>query len=69
MIPDMIHSTSLPAFSGATAPQRSAPVRTLRDLVPVAAQAAPALRPQVNSQPGVVPPSNTPRGSLLNLQV
>jgi len=61
----MIHSTSLPAFSGATAPAaRSLPVRPVRDVAPQSAQAAP-LRPQ----PGVVPSGNTPRGSLLNLQV
>ena len=66
----MIHSTSLPAFSGNTAPlQRPAPVRPVRDLVPQPAQAAPALRPLSGTQPGVVPPGNTPRGSLLNLQV
>ena len=66
----MIHSTSLPAFSGATAPlQRPAPARPVRDLVPQSAQAAPALRSKPGAQPGVVPPGNTPRGSLLNLQV
>ena len=66
----MIHSSSLGAFSGAiTAPQRPTPVRPARDLVPQSAQAAPALRLQPGAQPGVVPPGNTPRGSLLNLQV
>lgn len=67
----MIHSSSLPAFSGAvTTPQRPTPVRPVRDLVPQsAAQATPTLRLQPGTQPGVMPPGNTPRGSLLNLQV
>ena len=70
MLLSMIHSTSLPAFSGTTvAPQRPAAVRPARDLVPQSAQATPALRLQPGAQPGVVPPGNTPRGSLLNLQV
>ncbi len=66
----MIHSSSLGAFSGAiTAPQRPTPVRPVRDLVPQSAQATSTLRLQPGAQPGVVPPGNTPRGSLLNLQV
>ncbi len=64
----MIHSTSLPAFSGAAPAGRSPPVRPVRDMVPQLAQAAP-LRPQLGAQQGVMPPGNTPRGSLLNLQV
>jgi len=64
ILPGMIHPTSLPAFSGAAPAVRSPPVRPVRDVVPQSVQAAP-LRPQ----PGVVPPGNTPRGSLLNLQV
>lgn len=66
----MIHSSSLSAFSGTiAAPSRPTPVRPVRDLVPQSAQAAPTLRLQSGAQPGVVPPGNTPRGSLLNLQV
>jgi len=66
----MIHSSSLPAFSGTVAtPQRPTAVRPARDLVPQPTQAAPTLRLQPGAQSGVVPPGNTPRGSLLNLQV
>lgn len=66
----MIHSSSLSAFSGTVAaPSRPSPVRPVRDLVPQSAQAAPTLRLQPSAQQGVVPPGNTPRGSLLNLQV
>ena len=66
----MIHSSSLSAFSGAiAAPSGPTSVRPVRDLVPQSAQTAPTLRLQPGTQPGVVPPGNTPRGSLLNLQV
>ena len=66
----MIHSSSLSAFSGTiAAPSRPTPVRPARDLVAQSAQATPTRRPQPGAQPGVVPPGNTPRGSLLNLQV
>ena len=68
----MISSTSLTAFSGTTAPLGSPPlsgpgaVRPVRDIGASPALAAPAPRPL---QPGLAPPGNTPRGSLLNLQV
>lgn len=63
----MISSTSLTAFSGTTAPLGSpGAVRPVRDIGASPAQAAPAPRPL---QPGLAPPGNTPRGSLLNLQV
>lgn len=64
----MISSTSLTAFSGATttAPlSRPGAARLVRDIGPSPAQAAPAPRPQSGSAPS----GNTPRGSLLNLQV
>lgn len=64
----MISSNSLTAFSGvpATAPaQRPGPVRPARDAEPPA-QAA---RRPLEARPQVVPPGNTPRGSLVNLQV
>lgn len=65
----MISPTSLTAFSGATttAPlSRPGAARLVRDIGPSPAQAAPAPRPL---QSGPAPSGNTPRGSLLNLQV
>jgi len=65
----MISSNSLTAFSGtpATAPaSRTGPVRPVRDAGPPAQAAQ---RPLEAKPQGVVPPGNTPRGSLLNLQV
>ncbi len=64
----MISSHSLTAFSGvpATAPaQRPGPVRPVRD----AGLPAQAAQRPLEAKPQVVPPGNTPRGSLVNLQV
>ena len=67
----MISSNSLTAFSGvpATAPaQRPGPVRPVRPARDAGPPAQAAQRP-LEAKPQVVPPSNTPRGSLVNLQV
>ena len=65
----MISSTSLTAFSGtqqAAPTQRPGALRPVRDAGPPAQAARPP--PEAKPQ-GVVPPGNTPRGSLLNMQV
>ncbi len=69
MLQPMISPTSLTAFFGATttAPlSRPGAARLVREAGPPSAQAATAPRPL---QSGSAPPGNTPRGSLLNLQV